>query len=240
MKQLNILHNSDYDIKKEIIFEDDDILVINKPTNLLTIQDGYSPNLPNISQLLQQIYKNIWVVHRLDKQTSGAIIFTKNAFSHKAISLQFQNRNIKKEYHTITFGKISWHEKSVEMPLRVNGDRKHRTLPDLENGKPAKTSFRLINSFEEYSFLSAFPYTGYRHQIRAHLKWIGLEVVGDELYGKLSKTQQHSVPINRLALHARRIEFNHPRTKEILSIHAPYPQDFSKALIWLKLDPETS
>jgi tRNA pseudouridine32 synthase / 23S rRNA pseudouridine746 synthase len=213
----------------EIIFEDDDIIAINKPAGLLSIQDGYQISLPNVRSILSERTAKIWTVHRLDKETSGLILFAKNSETHRSLSIQFEQRSIKKEYRGIVIGIPDWQQKTIELPLRVNGDRRHRTIVDLKNGKPAQTFVEVLHTHFTTSSIVIQPYTGYTHQIRAHLSYIGNPLVGDELYQnqieKRVPLEKH-YSVSRIMLHAFSMEFNHPANNRRMKLSAPFPLDF--------------
>jgi RluA family pseudouridine synthase len=226
----------------EIIWCDEDIILVNKPAGLLTIRDGYDPSLPYIADILQSQYGRLYVVHRLDRDTSGILLFARNAQSHRFLNEQFQNRQTQKTYHAIIIGTPAWEEHHAEMPLQVDGDRRHRTKVNYSGGKPASTDFQVIERFSNNCLVKALPQSGYTHQIRAHLLAIGFPIFGDELYShpkpsSPSQAQYLSVnllPINRMALHAFSLSFVHPASLTILALEAPYPKDFQDTLIFLQ------
>ncbi len=220
----------DFSVSSMILWEDQDLVAISKPSGLLTIEDGYNKELPDLKGLLKAKYEQIYTVHRLDKETSGIIIFAKNADAHRQLSKQFEERCIKKVYHALINRIPEWNEIWVEAPLLINGDRKHRTVSNELLGKPAKTNFSLIAATSAGALISAQPFSGYRHQIRAHLRHIGLSILRDELYAsKEIEPQTSTLPITRLALHAFSISLAHPATHENMTLSAPYPEDFQLA-----------
>jgi RluA family pseudouridine synthase len=212
----------------EIIFSDSNLLAVNKPSGLLTIPDGYHPNLPCAVRLLQENQGQLWVVHRLDKETSGVLLFARNARTHKILNEQFQNRQVQKIYRAIIAGSPVWDQKEIDLPLKVNGDRHHRTRISLADSKPAQTGITVITRFSGYSFIEARPHTGYTHQIRAHLSALGFPIVSDLLYDKQASVHSHI--LSRLGLHAFQITFLLPDTTSTVSLMAPYPDDFQDAL----------
>jgi RluA family pseudouridine synthase len=216
----------------EILYSDPNLLAVNKPSGLLTIPDGYHPELPCAVRLLQASQGRLWVVHRLDKDTSGVLLFARNAPTHKILNEQFQNRQVHKIYRAIIAGSPDWDQEEIDLPLKVNGDRQHRTRVGLADGKPAQTGIRLITRFSGYSFVEAHPHTGYTHQIRAHLSAIGFPIVSDPLYDR--RWLDHNHIIARLGLHAFQITFLKPNSTTPVSLIAPYPHDFQDALA--KLD----
>lgn len=226
----------------QILWEDEALVIVNKPAGLLTIQDGYNPSLPYLSALLEENFGRVWVVHRLDKDTSGAILFARNAAAHKALNTQFEQRQVKKIYHALVVGMPEWETTGIPLPLKIDGDRRHRTVIDHQNGKEAKTEVQTIQRLGLFTLLAAYPLTGYTHQIRAHLAAIGFPVLHDPLYKSLQPETQAMVearkqapllPIRRLALHAFRISFTHPVTDLPLIVDAPYPEDLDGTIQFL-------
>jgi len=234
----------------EVIYQDDALLIVNKPAGLVVIPDGYHRDLPNLHHLLSQTYGRLWVVHRLDLDTSGTLIFARSAQTHRHLNTQFEHHAVAKIYHLLTWGTVSWETYTVDYPLRVNGDRNHRTIIDIKKGKPAQTVFSLMERFSgEISVLSASPVSGYTHQIRAHCAALGLWLVNDPLYfprpiprpadyqpPHRSDLLPHVqfLPISRTALHAQQISFHHPETGLPLTLQAPYPRDFAESLKLLR------
>ena len=217
----------------KILWQDEAILVVNKPAGLLTIQDGYDPTLPYLSRILREKYGRVWTVHRLDKETSGVILFARSAEAHHNLNDQFANRQIAKAYHALVNGVPKWDEILANFPLRVNGDRRHRTVIDMQHGKPASTSLHVLEKLAKASLIEAYPHSGYTHQVRAHLAYLGFPLLGDELYG--GKVASHTTgAIGRTALHAFRLTFVNPLSSESQTIEAPYPTDFLAALDTLR------
>ena len=222
-----------------LLWSDDDILIVDKPAGLLTIRDGYNPDLPYLSAILEKDFGRIWVVHRLDRETSGVMIFARNAVAHQALNTQFQQHQIKKIYHTIVIGMPEWEEISIALPLKIDGDRRHRTIVDHQSGKPAQTEAHVLKRLGLFSLVAAFPATGYTHQIRAHLSSLGFSILGDRLYKSLQPETQamreaqkvaEQLPIHRLALHAYQMTFTHPVTAASMTVQAPYPVDIQKTI----------
>jgi len=211
---------------ENIIFEDESIVAINKPSGLLTIPDGYHPEFKNLKNELNNIYGRVWTVHRLDKETSGVIIFALTAAAHRSLNLQFSKHTINKEYLAITHNYPHWEIFEFEAFVTINGDRKHRTIIS-NTGKVSKSSFILknINHAKNISAIKICPGTGYTHQIRCHLSHLGLPIVGDTLYSKHISEHQKSLNkyYGRMMLHANSIEFIHPLLNEILVLKAPTP-----------------
>jgi RluA family pseudouridine synthase len=222
-----------------LLWEDESLLVIDKPSGLRSIPDGYNIALPSLSGLLKAAYGQVWVVHRLDKDTSGVMIFARSAEAHKELNRQFAERETRKVYHAIVVGMPEWEMLSIGLPLRVDGDRRHRTVIDHQAGKPAETDLALLRRLGVFSLLAAQPHTGYTHQIRAHLAAVGFPLLADPLYKSLQAETQAQVearkragtlPLQRTALHAFQISFRHPLKGEDLTFQAPYPQDFQETV----------
>lgn len=219
-----------------VIWEDESFLVINKPWGLRTLPDGYDKTQPHLKSLLSPIYGRLWIVHRLDKDTSGVLLLARSAEAHRSLNTQFEQRQVVKIYHALVIGNPTWDRIECLQPLRANGDRKHRTVIDFERGKPAETHLEVIERFAGYTLLEAQPKTGRPHQIRAHLAGLDFPIAEDLLYGNRAEPEQ-TPPIQcilRPALHAHWLSFKHPLTNEEVSFEAPYPEDFATALQYLR------
>jgi len=212
------------------IYQDAYLLAVNKPAGLPTLPDGYNRAAPCLIDLLNQQLGRVWVVHRLDRDTSGVIVFARTAEVHRALNIAFDSREVHKVYHAIVRGVPEWDERIIDLPLRPDGDRRHRTVIDAKHGKPAVTRVRVLERFAQHTLIEARPETGRTHQIRAHLAALDLPLVGDALYGG----KDASSLIQRTAPHAHSIEFTHPVTRESLQLSAPYPEDFALTLAQLR------
>lgn len=229
--------------KIEVLYRDEALLVVNKPAGLASLPDGYNPSLPHIKSVLEQEAGALWMVHRLDKETSGVLILARSAQAHRSLNTQFEHHEIRKVYHAMVQGNPAWQEQTVRLPLRPNGDRHHRTVVDPEKGKPAVTHFRVLERYEAYCLVEAIPETGRTHQIRAHLNALGLSIVGDRLYGRSivpqdGHVEQHARPGNdspiplrgRMGLHALSLEITHPLSGAKMIFSASYPAEMKEAL----------
>ncbi len=225
----------------DLLYEDEWVLAVDKPPGLRTIPDGYNPSLPHLVGLLKEAYGPIWVVHRLDKDTSGVILFARAPAAHRDLCVQFEQRQTQKTYHALVVGAPDWEDREINLPLRVNGDRRHRTVIDTVKGRPASTTCRVLRRFAGFhpavTLLEAHPHSGYTHQIRSHLAAQGLPLLGDPLYKSLHPARQLTpapvLPIQRTALHALQVAFRHPQTGSTLTIQAPYPEDFRQTIHFL-------
>jgi RluA family pseudouridine synthase len=232
-----------------IVYADDSILAINKPAGLPSLSDGYNPEAPHLKSVLEPEFGRLWIVHRLDRDTSGLTLLARSADAHRVLNSQFERRLIEKRYHALTCGCPDWDEKTIHLPLRPDGDRRHRSVVDPRQGKLAETEFHLLERLGDYALLEAIPRTGRTHQIRAHLAAARLPILGDELYGgqpALYRSIQKTMPteglkeaialIQRCALHAHSLNFTHPASGEALYLEAPYPEDIAAALRALRDD----
>ena len=226
-----------------VIYSDDDIVVLNKRSGILIAADRYDENAPRLDLEAEKEFGKLYAVHRIDKDTSGLIIYARTPEAHKNLSMQFENRKVEKTYHCIVYGRPLWNETSVNLPLLPDGDAKHRTTVNKSIGKPSSTEFKLIGGCTQYSWIEAKPKTGRTHQIRVHLAAIGFSIVCDSLYGGNTKplrlseikhkwngdeTEERPL-IKRLALHSYKLNITHPQSGEKLTFTAPYPKDMEAA-----------
>lgn len=204
-----LLENIAIDTQLEIIYEDQDIIVVNKPIELLSvpgihIQDSVYTRVldlfPNISGPV--------IVHRLDMSTSGILVLAKNKEAHKIIQAQFMQQTVVKRYTALLDGVIATTQGTIELPIRVDLDDRPRQLVCYEHGKPAKTTYQVVGVTNSTTRIHFFPHTGRTHQLRvhaAHKLGLNTAIVGDDLYGKKA---------DRLHLHAGYLAFTHPGTKK--------------------------
>lgn len=208
----------------QILFEDNDLLVVNKPPGVLSVPDGYNSELLHLRSILTPRFGDLWMVHRLDKDTSGAILLAKNPQSHRQLNESFRSGMVKKVYHGLVTPPPGWQEITIDFPLTINADRKHRTRVNVENGKAALSLCKVIKRFPLGALLEIEIQTGITHQIRAHLRAIDLMLIGDPLY--TAGLPPSPIDASRTMLHARTIAFDHPTTKEAMTFTAPYFEDF--------------
>ncbi len=208
-----------------ILYQDEQILAVNKPAGISVLPDGWEKDAPYLVKILEEEHGKIWIVHRLDKTTSGVIIFARTAEAHRALNIQFENHDADKIYHAIMEGDPKWNEKTAKFPLRANVGNKHRTAVDDKNGKPSETRYRILKRYQAGALVEAKPMTGRTHQVRVHAYALGYPLVGDILYGA-SETDL----ISRPALHAYSLAITHPETNERLTFKSEHPEDFVSAL----------
>ena len=233
-----------------LIYADDDMIAVNKAAGLLVAADRWDIEAPRLDLLIQKelpqiapLCQKLYAVHRIDKDTSGILLYALNAEAHRALNTAFQERKIKKTYRLLIHGRVQEEQFTVDLPLRADGDALHRTVVDKRRGKEAITHFTVLETFRQFSLLEARPVTGRTHQIRAHLAAAGYPIVCDSLYGSgkpvlLSELKQRwhgdvyteQPLIRRLALHAYQLEGIHPRTSEPFSFTAEYAKDFKSTV----------
>ncbi|MGQ9631805.1 MAG: RluA family pseudouridine synthase [bacterium] len=206
-----------------ILFEDDDILAVNKPEGLASIPERDKYQVCLLSLLSNSLQKRLYVVHRIDKEVSGVLLFAKNEMAHKYLNDQFRNRSIHKTYVALTHGVIERNSGTIDKPIRQFGSG--RMGVDMIRGKKSISTFQVAKRFKSYTLVNAMPVTGRRHQLRVHFYSIGHPIVGDLRYG--DKRTQSRFP--RLMLHAQRIEFRLPSGEE-LAIEAPPPESFDMVM----------
>jgi len=209
----------------QILHLDEHIIVINKPAGLPVLPDGWEKDSQYLVKMLEEEHGKVWIVHRLDKGTSGIILFARTAEAHRTLNTQFENRETEKIYHAIMEGEPNWSEKVTKFPLRANVGKKHRTAVDDKNGKPSETRFKVIKRYQSGALVEAKPMTGRTHQIRVHAYALGHPLLGDVLYDG-----EETSLISRPALHAYSLTITHPATNERITFKAEHPQDFATAL----------
>jgi len=230
----------------DAVFEDDEILVLDKPAGLLVLPDRYNPGIPHVLGLLKSKFAKIYVVHRIDKDTSGVIVFAKTEESHRLLSHQFQTRSTEKVYLAICAGESGKKEGRIDVAISENPNKKAGMRIDRVNGKSAVTLYKVLEEFEGYSFVEARPKTGRTHQIRIHLSAISIPILGDSLYGGGSSFSLSQIKpsyrgkgserplLRRAALHASRISIVHPTTRRPVTFETDLPKDMKIVLNYLR------
>lgn len=203
-----------------VLFTDENLVVVNKPAGLRSVPDGYDPSLPHLRSVLEPILGRLWMVHRLDKETSGLMVLARDVDSHRELNRQFREHEPIKHYLAQVAPQPSWNEISLGVPLKVNADRDHRTRVDFENGKPAQTDFLVRHREENWAELVCTLHSGVTHQIRAHLYYLGLGILGDPLYQPPEFKAISKPEVDRMMLHATELTFTHPKTGAIMNFTA--------------------
>jgi RluA family pseudouridine synthase len=229
------------------LYEDGDFLAVNKPPSLLVIPDRFNKFAPNLLDILRKQHGEIFVVHRLDKETSGIVICGKNADAHRALSQQFEHHKIRKTYLALVQGNLSDDSGMIDLPIAEHRSEANMMVVDKQKGKPSVTEYRVLERFSQFTFIQVHPLTGRTHQIRIHLKAIGHPLAIDSFYGKQTeiflsdikpkfkhKESGEKPLMSRLTLHASHLEFIHFRTQRPVDLEAPLPKDFSVLLKYLR------
>jgi 23S rRNA pseudouridine955/2504/2580 synthase/23S rRNA pseudouridine1911/1915/1917 synthase len=229
-----------------IIFENDSLVVVNKPSGLLTVPDRFDGNLPSLKRMLRDKYGEIFVIHRIDRDTSGIIMFAKNDVAHKFYSMAFEERSIQKKYLGLVHGTPLQTSGTIDKPIAQHPVLKGKMYIH-RLGKASVTHYRVVQNFGLYSLVEWQIETGRTHQIRVHMQDLGHPIVCDELYGtadpillsrikrkfKLSKNEEAERPLlNRLALHASSLEFTSQEGEQI-HLEAPLFKDMQATLTQL-------
>ncbi|WP_207496425.1 RluA family pseudouridine synthase [Aridibaculum aurantiacum] len=233
-------------MKLEIVFENDHFVAMNKPSGLLSIPDRMGKD-PSLKRYLQDRYENIFTVHRLDKDTSGLIVFAKDEATHKFLSQAFEGRDVEKYYLGLVNGTLMNNKGSIDAAI-MEHPGKTTLMMTNKKGKPSLTDYEVLEEFGQYSFVQFQIHTGRTHQIRVHMKHVGNPIVCDELYGngepillsgikrkfKLSKSADEERPIlNRLALHSHRLVFIDAQGNKH-ELEAPLQKDLKATLQQLR------
>lgn len=209
----------------DILHQDEHIVVINKPAGLSVLPEGWDVNAPYLRKMLEDKFKQIWVVHRLDKVTSGVMVFALTAEAHRGLNRQFERHEVEKVYQAIVEGVPPWNERTARHMLQTNVGRRHRTVVVHKRGKNSETGFKVLKRGQAEALVEARPKTGRTHQVRVHLSALEFPLLGDVLYGA-SETEL----IARPALHAYLLGFKHPITGERLNFIADPPVDIQEVL----------
>jgi len=230
-----------------IIFENDDFIAVNKEAGMLTIPDRHDETQLSLYRILNQKYGKIFIVHRLDRDTSGLILFAKNEVTHKYLSQLFEQRNIEKKYLGIVGGSMPEKNGSINEPISEHPTKKGM-MTITKKGKASLTNYEVLEDFGIYSLVQFEIQSGRTHQIRLHTKSIGHPIICDERYGdgkpillssfkkkyKLSDNDLEERPlISRLGLHSANLEFRDIHGKNFF-IEAPLPKDMKALLQQLK------
>ncbi|KRM07470.1 RluA family pseudouridine synthase [Lentilactobacillus farraginis] len=224
-------------IPLDIVYEDDDVIVVNKPQGMVVHPSAGHPNHTLVNALLFHSPLSTingqyrpGIVHRIDKDTSGLLMVAKNDDAHRALSEQLKAKKNLRKYVALVHGRIKENTGVINAPIgRSPKDRKKQAV--VLNGRPAITHFKVLERFADYTLVSCRLETGRTHQIRVHMQYIGHPLVGDPLYGP-----KKTIHGNGQFLHAQELGFEHPRTHELMIFSAPLPEVFEKTLRTLRVN----
>ncbi len=238
-----------------IIAEDEDIIVVNKAPDVLTIPDRFDPFKLNLLAALRKRNEDIYVVHRLDRETSGILVFARNAAAHKALNTQFQDRSADKYYLAITTGVPHPAEEVIDKPIGPDSRGGGRMRIDFHGGKESATAYEVLETYREHALVRLQLFTGRTHQVRVHMAAIGHPLAVDPLYGgaeglllstikrknfNLKAGTQERPLLQRVSLHAYQLVFDHPSSGQRVDFLAEPPKDFRSAVRqlqkWSKLE----
>ena len=223
------------EIPLDIVYEDADLLVINKPQGMVVhpAAGNYSGTLVNA--LMSHCKGSLsgingvmrpGIVHRIDKDTTGLLVVAKNDLAHEFLSAQLKDRSLSREYLALVNGNIRAEEGCVDAPIGRNPNDRKKMCVTAKNSREAVTNYRVLERFGRYTFVQCKLQTGRTHQIRVHMSYIGHSVVGDKTYG----AKKEEFKLDGQLLHAANIRFVHPRTREVMAFSAPLPDYFQRVL----------
>ncbi|CAM2066812.1 Pseudouridine synthase [Sulfidibacter corallicola] len=202
-----------------ILYKDDHILILDKPSGLLSVPGRLPENKDSLASRAQQLEPEARTVHRLDCETSGVTVMALDADSHRELSRQFHDREVLKTYVAICAGMMETEQGEVNLPLVCDWPNRPRQMVDHENGKQAQTFWRVIHREPDRTWVQLTPITGRSHQLRVHLREIGHPILGDRLYAPPEVMRMAP----RLLLHAEMLSFSHPHDGRKMTFYAPCP-----------------
>jgi len=231
------------EIPLEIIYEDEDIAVVNKPAGMI-VHPGAGADAGTLVAALLNRYGaeglstvggplRPGIVHRLDKETSGALVIARTDYAHLKLVDEFRDREVEKTYIALLHGRVKGESGRVELPVARDLHRRSRMTARRREGREARTDWRVRLRLDSFTLIEADLHTGRTHQIRVHFSTLGYPVVGDALYGAPRQERIASLllpPLGRNFLHAARITFAHPRTGKRMEFRAPMPEDLPSYL----------
>ena len=206
------------DVPLEIIHQDHEILLVNKPSGLLSVP-GKGPELADcLIARVQSAFPEALLVHRLDRDTSGVMIFALTPHAQRHLGLQFEKRQVQKVYVARVWGRVEEDKGAVDLPLIVDWPNRPKQHVDFENGKPAVTDWRVLKRGDRETRMRLMPKTGRSHQLRVHMKEIGHPILGDPFYA-----EGEALAAPRLMLHAESLRLRHPDGGKGLTFKAKVP-----------------
>ena len=201
----------------DIVFEDDDILVVNKPSGLLSVPGRLAEHYDSMWSRVIETYPDAQVVHRLDMATSGLMLMAKHKDAERSLKKQFQYRLTHKIYYARVWGHVEQQEGEVDLPLRCDWENRPRQMVCFEHGKPSQTRYEVVKREAQTTVVRLLPITGRSHQLRVHMQALGHPIVGDEFYSE-GEAFNYS---DRLELHAAELSFYHPSSQQLENAFVP-------------------
>lgn len=230
-KEVEILAEN---LNLDIIYEDDDLCIVNKPQDMVihpatgnyskTLVNGLLYQVDSLSDLNGEIRPGI--VHRLDKDTSGLLVVAKNNKSHKNLARQFKDRSVKRKYVALVYGVLSKDKGLIDGPIGRHPVNRKRMAVVEKNSKEARTHYRVLERFNNYSLVELQLETGRTHQIRVHMEHINHPIVGDDIYTR----RKNPFKVDKQILHAKKLGFNHPRTGDYMEFEIDLPEYLQKII----------
>ncbi|NVK55210.1 MAG: bifunctional tRNA pseudouridine(32) synthase/23S rRNA pseudouridine(746) synthase RluA [Alteromonadaceae bacterium] len=203
----------------DLLYYDDDIIVVNKPSGLLSVPGKDPAHKDSLISRLQRVFPLARIVHRLDMATSGVMVVAQHKDSHRLLSRQFELRQTAKRYYARVAGQLSPLSGRVDLPLICDWPNRPRQMVDQENGKPSLTHYEVVSQSAEESLVALLPVTGRSHQLRVHMLALGHPILGDRLYGSADVVARAP----RLQLHAESLQIKHPANNNVMHFCAPLP-----------------
>nr|WP_275423294.1 bifunctional tRNA pseudouridine(32) synthase/23S rRNA pseudouridine(746) synthase RluA [Pseudoalteromonas sp. MMG022] len=203
----------------EILYQDDHMLVINKPSGLLTVPGKDPKHADSAISRVNTVFPNARIVHRLDMATSGVLCLAMSKAAHRFLSIQFQDRLTNKHYIARIHGKLAQQSGSVDLPLICDWPNRPKQMVCHDTGKPSLTHFEVLNYEQHATRVKLTPITGRSHQLRVHMLSLGHVILGDRLYAK----DEALAAAPRLQLHAEMLQICHPDTGQMMTFNAPAP-----------------
>lgn len=216
----NFVYNPPTHPYLSIIHQDEDIVVLNKPSGLLSVPGRESFHKDSLALRVLRVWPEACVVHRLDMATSGIIILALRKSAQSHLGRQFQQKVIEKTYYARVEGFIEEQQGLVDLPIRCDWENRPRQIVDFEQGKPSQTKWQVISRDKHSTLVKLTPITGRTHQLRVHMQQLGHPILGDEFYA--SEYGKKLSP-RRLNLHAASITITHPSTEQRISFECPAP-----------------
>jgi len=229
----------------KIIYLDEHIIVCEKPSGLLSIPDRFDQTKPNVYHLLEAEFGQVWIVHRIDRETSGILVFARNEDAHRILNQQFLDRTVEKIYIALVEGRPTPPSGEINKAIAPHPSILGKMIASGK-GKSALTLYKVVDTYKAYALVEADIKTGRTHQIRVHFASIGYPLAVDPMYGKrdafflseikmrnfnLKKSADEELPlVNRLTLHAHKLTLDHPATQERMEFTCELPKDFRALL----------